>query len=412
MRILNVTQSYAPFYEFGGPPVKVEALATGLAQRGHQVTVLTADWGLESRAAASVSGENAGEIKRSAFGWTREMNGVQSVYLPTWFRYRAATWNPAIAGYCRARLAGFDAVHIFGLYDLLGPAAARECRAQKIPYVVEPIGMFVPIVRNIFLKRVYHARWGKEMLGGASALIATAEQEVEELAAGGIPRSKIVLRRNGVVAPRELPERGRFRSGYGVPADALMILFLGRLSEKKSPDLLLESFARLPESIAEKQVWLAFAGPDESGMELRLKELAGKRGVDSRVVFSGAVFGDMKWAAYRDADVFVLPSQNENFGNTAAEAAAGGTPVVITENCGVAPLLKGIAALVVAHETEAVAEAVKTILSNPELRTRLSEGGRTTASRLGWEEPVYAMEQIYAELAARPPVIGQSAGQD
>jgi glycosyltransferase involved in cell wall biosynthesis len=412
MRILNVTQSYAPFYEFGGPPVKVEALATGLAQRGHQVTVLTVDWGFESHMTSAVSGENEGQAKRSAFGWTREMNGVRSVYLPTWFRYRAATWNPAIAGYCRARLAGFDAVHIFGLYDLLGPAAARECRAQKIPYVVEPIGMFVPIVRNIFLKRVYHARWGKEMLGGASAVIATAEQEVEELAAGGIPRSKIVLRRNGVVAPRELPEPGRFRKHYGIPSDVLLILFLGRLSQKKSPDLLLESFARLPESIAERQVWLAFAGPDESGMQGLLQGLARERGVDSRVVFSGAVFGDMKWAAYRDADVFVLPSQNENFGNTAAEAAACGTPVVITENCGVAPLLKGMAALVVVHETAAVAEAVKAILSDTELRTRLSEGCRRTASRLGWEEPVYAMEQIYAELAAEPPVVGQSASQD
>jgi len=412
MRILNVTQSYAPFYEFGGPPVKVEAMATGLAQRGHQVTVLTVDWGFESQAAASASGETTGEIKRSAFGWTREMNGVQSVYLRTWFRYRAATWNPAIAGYCRARLAGFDAVHIFGLYDLLGPAVAGECRKQKIPYFVEPIGMFVPIVRNIFLKRVYHARWGKEMLGGASAVIATSEQEVEELAAGGIPRSKIVLRRNGVVVPRELPERGRFRSAYGIPANALLILFLGRLSQKKSPDLLLESFARLPESTGGKQVWLAFAGPDESGMQVRLKELARDRAVDSRVVFSGAVFGDMKWAAYRDADVFVLPSQNENFGNTAAEAAACGTPVVITENCGVAPLLRGIAAMVVAHETAAVAEAVKAILSDSELRTRLSEGGRTTANRLGWDEPVYAMEKIYAELTGRPPGIGQSASQD
>jgi glycosyltransferase involved in cell wall biosynthesis len=411
MRILSVTQSYAPFYEFGGPPVKVQALATGLAQRGHRVTVLTVDWGLESRM-LSESGENAGEIKRCPFGWTREMNGVQSVYLPTWFRYRTATWNPAIAGYCRAQVAGFDVVHIFGLYDLLGPAAARECRAQKIPYVVEPIGMFVPIVRNIFLKRVYHARWGKEMLGGASAVIATAEQEVEELAAGEIPRSKIVLRRNGVVAPREFPERGRFRSTYGIPANVLLILFLGRLSGKKSPDLLLESFARLPESIAGRQVWLAFAGPDESGMQGRLKELARKRAVDSRVVFSGVVFGDMKWAAYRDADVFVLPSQNENFGNTAAEAAVCGTPVVITENCGVAPVLKGAAALVVAHETAAVAEAVKAILSDSGLRTRLSDGGRTAASRLGWEEPVYAMEQIYAELAARPPVVGQSASQD
>jgi glycosyltransferase involved in cell wall biosynthesis len=411
MRVLSVTQSYAPFYEFGGPPVKVEALATGLAQRGHQVTVLTADWGFESRA-ASASGKNAGEVERSAFGWTREMNGVESVYLPTWFHYRAATWNPAIARYCRARLASFDVVHIFGLYDLLGPAVARQCRTRKIPYVIEPIGMFVPIVRNIFLKRLYHAQWGKEMLGGASAVIATAEQEVEEVALGGIPRSKIMLRRNGIVVPRELPEPGLFRSRHGIPAEALLILFLGRLSGKKSPDLLLESFARLPQSIGGKQVWLAFAGPDESGMQGRLEELARTRRVNSRVVFSGAVFGDMKWAAYGDADVFVLPSQNENFGNTAAEAAACGTPVVITENCGVAPLLRGIAALVVGHETEGVAEAVKNILSNPELRKRLSEGARTTASRLGWEEPVHAMERIYAELAARRAVVGQSASQD
>ncbi len=49
MRILNVTQSYAPFFEFGGPPVKVRALAEGFAARGHAITVLTADWGLDRR---------------------------------------------------------------------------------------------------------------------------------------------------------------------------------------------------------------------------------------------------------------------------------------------------------------------------------------------------------------------------
>ena len=165
------------------------------------------------------------------------MNDVQSVYLPTWFRYRTATWNPAIAGYCRARLAGFDAVHIFGLYDLLGPAAARECRAQKIPYVVEPIGMFVPIVRNIFLKRVYHAQWGKEMLGGAAAVIATAEQEVEELAAGGIPRSKIVVAtQRGGGAARIAGTRAISRQALRhCRRTCCVILFLGRLSQKKKP---------------------------------------------------------------------------------------------------------------------------------------------------------------------------------
>jgi glycosyltransferase involved in cell wall biosynthesis len=65
---------------------------------------------------------------------------------------------------------------------------------------------------------------------------------------------------------------------------------------------------------------------------------------------------------------------------------------------------------VVAHETTAVGQAVKEILSNLELRKRLSEGGKTAAGRLGWDEPVYAMEQIYAELAAQRPVGGQSAG--
>jgi glycosyltransferase involved in cell wall biosynthesis len=409
MRILKVTQSYAPFYEFGGPPVKVEALANGLAQRGHKVTVLSVDWGFGSRQTPE---DGAVLAKRSEFGWSREANGVESIYLPSRWRYRATTWNPGVTRFCRERLAGFEVVHIFGLYDLLGPAVAGECCKRNIPYVVEPIGMFVPIVRNIFLKRVYHKLWGETMLRGAAAVIATAEQEVEVLAAGGITREKIVLRRNGVVVPRELPPERKFRMENGIPADALLILFLGRLSEKKSPGLLLEAFARLPEKITGREVWLAFAGPDESGMKARLDELAQMRGVRARVVMSGPKFGEKKWSAYRDANVFVLPSQNENFGNTAAEAAACGTPVVITENCGVAPLLAGLAGIVVPHETVAVSRAVEQILSNAELRAKLSEGGRKAASQLGWEEPVTAMERIYENLAARPPVVGQSASQD
>jgi glycogen synthase len=72
MRILNVTETYAPFLEFGGPPVKVRALSEGLARRGHTVTVLTADWGLEKRLQAQegkVTGELrlAGGAKRMAF---------------------------------------------------------------------------------------------------------------------------------------------------------------------------------------------------------------------------------------------------------------------------------------------------------------------------------------------------------
>jgi glycosyltransferase involved in cell wall biosynthesis len=408
MRILSVTQTYAPFYEFGGPPVKVEALANGLTERGHTVTVLSADWGLEKRLATEPSRFT---VKRSPFGWTREAAGVGSIYLPTWGRYRAVSWNPAVKRYCRARLGQFEIVHIFGLYDLLGPAVARECRRRSIPYVVEPIGMYVPIVRNIFLKRLYHGIWGRKMLAGAAAVIATSQQEAEELAGGlvssgpgGIAREKIVLRRNGVMAPRELPAPGSFRANYGLPEEALVILFLGRLSEKKSPDLLMDAFVRLPPEIHGRELRLALAGPDESGMRARLERMATERGVRKRVIFTGTIFGEEKWSAYRDADVFVLPSQNENFGNTALEAAACGAPVVVTENCGVAALLRGNAGIVVRHEASEVSRAIQEILSDGALRQRLTQSGKSAISGLGWDEPVKQMELLYQKLLVSPPV--------
>ena len=122
MRILNVTQTYAPFLEFGGPPVKVRALSEALARRGHQVTVLTADWGMESRFPGAASRVVLAIAVRLA---PRE-NGVQTIYLPTWLHYRALSWNPAAKRFTRARLQNFDVVHIFGLYDLLGPAVAKR----------------------------------------------------------------------------------------------------------------------------------------------------------------------------------------------------------------------------------------------------------------------------------------------
>jgi glycosyltransferase involved in cell wall biosynthesis len=394
MRILNVTQSYAPFFEFGGPPEKVRALSEGLAELGHEVTVLTADWGLERRL-AELPGEPPAE--NSPFGKRREVRGVKAIYLANWFHYRAASWNPALSRYLRARLQNFDVVHIFGLYDLLGPRTAAAAQKLKIPYVVEPIGMFVPIVRNILLKRTYHHFLGREMLHNAAAIIATAEQEKSELLAGGIPAGKIVLRRNGVSVPVSLPVRGAFRKSLNISADARLILFLGRLSQKKSPDLLLQAFAQLPPSAS--PVHLAFVGPDESGMLARLQQIAAQLNVSSRVHFSGPLSGDPKWSAYRDADIFVLPSQNENFGNTAAESVAAGTPVIVTDQCGIAPLLDGVAGIAVPHAASSIAQTISALLDNPTLYAQLKNGCASAVQRLDWGLPTREMESLYRKLA-------------
>src|ERR1700731_2501925 len=166
MRILKITQSYYPFLDKGGPTVKVRALARGMAAAGHQVTVLSADQGFDAATQKIVNAEP------SPWGIEAHEDGVQCVYLRTRARYRALTWNSGVAAFCRERLAQYDLIHIFGLYDLLGPQIARACRRLARHYVVEPMGMFQPIVRNIRMKRVYHIAIGNAMLRGAARLIA------------------------------------------------------------------------------------------------------------------------------------------------------------------------------------------------------------------------------------------------
>ena len=401
MRILNVTETYAPFLEFGGPPVKVRALAEGLARKGHQVSVLTADWGLDKRA-AEMGEKNSPE--QSPFGWRRKENKVETIYLPTWLHYRQVSWNPSVKRFCRTQLEDFDVAHIFGLYDLLGPAVAAGCRKLAIPYVVEPIGMFVPIVRNLRLKRIYHRLWGSAMLRGASAIVATSEQEIDELATGGIPRAKIVMRRNGVEIPASWPERGAFRKMLEIPNDTKLVLFLGRLSAKKSPELLLRAFAQIKKQ--SEGIRLVFAGPDEGRMKAQLEQIADQLGVRAEVLFAGPLFGQDKWAAYRDAEVFVLPSQNENFGNTAAEAVSAGTPVIMTEQCGIAPLLANEAGLVVKHDERELAEALARILTDSKLRGHLQSGCARVTKELGWEGPIREMESLYEECVSRKARLG------
>jgi len=176
------------------------------------------------------------------------------------------------------------------------------------------------------------------------------------------------------------------------------VLFLGRLSEKKSPEMLLSAFATLPEQINGRALQLAFAGPDEQAMQARLKNSAKQLRIAGRVTFTGSIFGEDKWAAYRDADVFVLPSQNENFGNTAAEAAAVGTPVIVTENCGVAPLLKD-AGLIIRHDEAELTQAMAKLLQDETLRGQFSAQAIKAAARIGWEDPVREMEALYRKLA-------------
>jgi glycosyltransferase involved in cell wall biosynthesis len=392
LRVLMVTQSYYPFLERGGSAATVHALAQGLAQRGHSVTVLTSDLGISTQPMPVPAAAKTTE------GWRYDQDGVETIYLSSRGSYRALTWNPGIFAFCANRLSSFDIVHIYGTYDLLGPAVARACRRAGVPYVFEPMGMFRPIVRNVVLKSVYRQLFGKSVACGAAQLVATSLQEQRELIEEGIAGEKIAIRRNGIDLPA-LSTTGAFRLQWKIPQDAFLVLFLGRIVPKKSPELLLEAFARWRRSSAvAPPSFLVFAGPFESESYLRrLKADVKRLGLSESEVFTGALYGDAKWSALADADIFVLPSQNENFGNAAAEAIACGTPVVVTDRCGIASLVEGRAGLVIPHKCEALVRALDQ-LSDPGLRMRMKLGCKELARGLGWEQPLAETEVLYAIL--------------
>lgn len=399
MKILKTAQAYYPFQEKGGPAVKVRSIALRLVQSGHSVTILTADWGFQPRMAPEMIAE------KSSWGWRAQEEGVEVIFFRTAGHYRSLSLNPGMLGFCRERLSDYDLAHVYGLYDLFGPAVTFYCRKTLIPYVVEPMGMFRPIVRNIGLKKAYHRVLGNRLLASAYRLIATSDQEKQELMDGGIDSARIVVRRNGVEAPRSFPARGAFRTVWRVPSDAKLVLYLGRVEPKKSPDLLIKAFAqwRKTSRLGANSI-LAISGPGDDGTySVRLKSLASALGIAEAVRFTGPLYNERKWGAYRDADVFVLPSQNENFGNSVAEAMACGTPVIVTDQCGISPLVAGRTGLVVQHDLASIADALQTLLDDDNATARFRNACPSAVKELSWEGPVSEMLRLYREAVEHNP---------
>ena len=396
MRILNISQTYYPYLAEGGRPTKVVTISRKLSERGNRVTVLTADLGPQGAVPFPAS------VEHTRWGRRTQHEGVETIYLRTRGRFRALTWNPGVMEFLRQNLQSFDLVHIYGFYDLLGPVVAFFCRRRGIPYVIEPMGMYRPIARSLRLKRMFHRFVGSDLVRGARFLIATSEQERKELIDGGIKDSCVVTRRNGIDIPESLPERGSFRRQWGIPAERKMVLFFGRLISKKSPDLLLNAFAQwYQRGSCEEDVVLVFAGPEEGdGFLSRLKTMAaqlGLQGADS--ILWVRLYDDAKWSAYRDADLFVLPSQNENFGNTAAEAAVCGTPVIVTDRCGIAPLI-GEAGLVIQHDLQELQLALEKFLEDPCFVDRYRNGCKDLVRNLSWDDPLDELERLYRRCAS------------
>lgn len=390
MRVLKVVQYYLPFQDRGGPVFKVRALARNLARRGHRVTILTADLGLQRHDFFG------GAFESCKWGWRTERDGIETIYLSTFARYRALTLNPYVLGYARTTVREFDLVHFYGLYDLIGPVVSYFCRREGIPYIVEPLGMYKIIDRNFRLKALWHRSIGRVYLGHAARIVATSEMERQELLEAEVPPGKLVVRYNGIDSETfaSPPAHGTFRATWGIAADEPVVLFLSRLIPRKNPDMLIGAFAKACPAGGR----LVIAGPEgEPGYLATLERLAFECGVGSRVIFTGPLYDQAKVAAMIDADIFVLPSRYENFANAPAEAVACGVPTIVSNACGIGALIDDRAGIVIAPEMGSLVAALRTLLIDRVLYDKLKVGCRSVAAELNWDGLTQQMELYYEQ---------------
>lgn len=376
MRILKATGVYFPELKFGGPPLKIHALSQGLRQHGHTVSVLT------------FFSEDPARAEDTSY------DGVHVQYLP-WVGRGLRQW-PTDRRLITAAVAAADVVHLYGLYNSLTPLAARAAAQAGKPCVLEPLGGYLPRGRNQWLKRLYHRAFTHRIARQARIVIATSPQEFKELAPLGQP-PKLVLRRNGidVEAFAKLPSDACFRRKLGIPADRRVVLFLGRLSPVKNLEQFLEAFARVHPA----DTTLALVGPAEPDYEARLRTLAQRLGITGDIALAGALYDDEKLAALAAADLFVMPSLIESYGNAVAEAVAAGLPVLLTDTCGIAPAIHERAGLAVPLGVESLAHGLRTML-DPAERARLTSRRIEVMSQLSWAEPLRQMDEIYRSLAS------------
>jgi glycosyltransferase involved in cell wall biosynthesis len=389
LSILLASPAYWPARAFGGPVVVARELVRRLVERGHRVDVVTTTLVDMQR-------------RPAAHGRAESVDGATVHYLPTPFSYRWMGITPTLPLELRRR-GRPDVAHVFGFRDPVTTGTALWCRARRIPYVFEPLGMFRPRLRKVRLKLAFDATVARGVASGAAVVVVSSARERDDVVACGVPAERVVVRGNGFPEPPP-PHRepAATRQAAGVPGDAPLVLAVGRIAAGKGIEHLVAAARRLEDA------HLVLVGPDDRHGAIDLVRAAQSDPATAGRVHALPPSEGPPWDLYRAADVVVLASAGESFGLVAAEAAAVGTAVVVTDRCGVADYFREGEALVVAYEGDAVVEAIRRVLADETLRTQLAAGGIEAARRCSWERVTDLQEEVYRAAAARTAVTKSS----
>ncbi|GAA3889741.1 D-inositol-3-phosphate glycosyltransferase [Saccharothrix violaceirubra] len=246
----------------------------------------------------------------------------------------------------------------------------------------------------------------EQVVAEADRLVANTDVEAAELVdLYTADPAKVLVVPPGVDLERFVPgDRAADRAALGLPADAVVLTFVGRIQPLKSPDMLIRAAAEMvvrDPGLRSRLVVLVVGGPSGTGMKMldELRDLAAGLGVADLVRFMPPQSGAALARVFRASDVVGVPSHNESFGLVALEAQACGTPVVASAVGGLPVAVRdGVSgALVAGHEPTAWARALEAIALNPAYRGELAGNAVEHAHRFSWERTTRSLLDGYEQ---------------
>lgn len=379
MKILQVTERFDSF----GVSNAVNHITQELVKRKHEVTLIGSDFGITPEVATT--------FKRI---------GNPFIPFPCSVALNSYFISPSMKRWLNDSLKDFDIVHLHNFRSYQNLVAQKYAKKFDIPYVLQAHGSVLPFFEKGFLKRIYDLVWGNGILKHAAKALALTAVEAGHYGQMGIETDRIEIVPNGIDVSNygDLPGKGEFKKRHRITSDERVVLFLGRLHRIKGVSLLLNAFAELRKCMDD--VKLVIVGPDH-GVLAALKQQVKDLRIDNSVMFTGPIYGRDKLEAFVDAEVFVLPSIYETFPLTVLEAWACGTPVIVTDRCGIVDYVKKVGC-VVEFDADELHRSLLAVLENDPWRTQASKLGRELALRqFSWYSITDQLEALYHQIVSK-----------
>jgi glycosyltransferase involved in cell wall biosynthesis len=314
MKVLHISASYKPAYVYGGPIYSVSALCETLSSlNDYDITVYT-------------TGANGKQELQVEYDTTTNVDNVNVIYFKRITKDHSH-FSPKLLVKLWFTASNFDLIHIHAWWNTVSVLSCLIAVLKRKKFVVSPRGTLSAYTfqtNSSKAKRLFHLILGKSLLK-KGAFIVSSTNEREEIIKLIAPKSIDVIY-NILSFPSKSDEKARLTD-----SSTLKLLFLSRIEKKKGLNILFKALAA-----CKFKYHLSIVGEGDETYLKELQEQAAELAIDKNIDWIGAVYGKEKENFFFSNDLLVLPSFNENFANVVIESLLYGTPVLITENVGLA----------------------------------------------------------------------------